>query len=138
MVLAFHLMRSGVLAFLSVVSLGVVFACSTSTPTDAGALPDGVVPADGGGYCCPVSPIRNIIPCALNNGDLGGWSADPDRCPRGYSVDSYPITFSTDQHGCAVLLVGNCACASRTGTCPALDASVDAHAGDAADAPVPD
>ncbi len=120
------------------VPIGIAMAIAVAAlgcPSSDATLPDGVVPAQGGGYCCPVTTV-GILPCGGNA--PGGWKQTPEQCAKGgQDFDCYPVLVGVDDHGhgCPTLYCGGCGCNSTT-PCPATDASVDADAdaGDGQDA----
>jgi hypothetical protein len=113
------------------VAAALAAACGTSQTTGDGGTPDGgatdggPTPADGGGFCCP---ITGSPPCGCAGG--GGWAASADQCPnQGGLCDAWQDVV-TDSHGCPALASSSKCC----GCPPPQDSGADAAdaSGDAA------
>ncbi|MGE3761954.1 MAG: hypothetical protein AB7L94_06870 [Kofleriaceae bacterium] len=95
------------------VGSSTLVACEGGKSGDG--LEEGVTPAPGGGFCCPIDP--GSCDCFRN----GGWIADrADTCPAICDLAPTNTSIRIDEHGCEVL-TGPESCLT-----PLFDASVDA------------
>lgn len=79
---------------------GVIPRCPCADDAD-GAVRDAGTP-DAGGVCCPLTANEG---CSGVNVSLGGWAPTAGACQTTTWFDGYPMTRTTDEHGCPVLRV---------------------------------